>query len=117
MASEKKDPGFSPKAADHLLYYEWPGNIRELQNTIEYAVVLCRTNQIDADDLPPELRSALFRPSVASDIRPPESIEREYIWSVYQALGNNKTRTAEKLGLSLATLYRKLKECTDAGFR
>jgi two-component system, NtrC family, response regulator HydG len=106
---DKKVTGFTPKTADKLLGYSWPGNIRELQNAIEYAVVLCRGNQIEVDDLPPEVREATFRPSTASGIRSLESVELEYIQSVLHALGDNKVRTAEKLGISLATLYRKLK--------
>jgi two-component system, NtrC family, response regulator HydG len=101
--------GFGHKAADKLLGYQWPGNIRELQNAIEYAVVLCQGNQVEAEDLPAEIRESAYLPSVTSGIRPLESIEREYILSVLHALGDNKVRTAEKLGISLATLYRKLK--------
>ncbi|GFO57883.1 sigma-54-dependent Fis family transcriptional regulator [Geomonas silvestris] len=105
----KRVTGFTHKAADKLLGYLWPGNIRELQNAIEYAVVLCRGNQVELEDLPPEVREATFRPSTAFGIRSLESVEREYIQSVLHALGDNKARTAEQLGISLATLYRKLK--------
>ncbi|WP_281184556.1 sigma-54-dependent Fis family transcriptional regulator [Trichlorobacter lovleyi] len=106
----KNVTSFSHQAADNLLCYEWPGNIRELQNAIEYALVLCRSNQIDAEDLPAEVRNSLFRPTAVSGIRSLEAIERDYILSVLAVQGNNKARTAEKLEISLATLYRKLRE-------
>lgn len=106
----RKVTGFTHQAADNLLGYEWPGNIRELHNAIEYAVVLCRGNQIDVEDLPPEMRIPLFKPHAANGIRPLEAIERDYILSVLAAQDNNKAKSAETLGISLATLYRKLKE-------
>jgi DNA-binding NtrC family response regulator len=103
--------GLSPKAADQLLRYEWPGNVREMQNAIERAVALSTGSQIDVDDLPEEVRSALpgaFAPS--EKVRPLAEIEREYILSVLAANGGNRARTAAELRIGTATLYRKLKD-------
>lgn len=74
------------------------------------ALVLCRSNQIDAEDLPAEVRNSLFRPTAVSGTRSLEAIERDYILSVLAVQGDNRARTAEKLEISLATLYRELRE-------
>ncbi len=108
---EKKITGFDYKTADLLLMYKWPGNIRELQNAIEHAAVLCRSTNIKPEDLPMEIRNTGFSPTTAHGIKPLEHIEKEYIISVLKELDNNKTQAAKELGISLATLYRKLKQC------
>lgn len=102
--------GFTYKAADLLLSYRWPGNIRELHNAIEYAIALSATNKIDVDDLPPQLhRNQIFSfdPSRNRTLR---DIEQEYITSVLASTGHNKMQAAKLLDISTATLYRKLKE-------
>ncbi|NTW98572.1 MAG: sigma-54-dependent Fis family transcriptional regulator [Geobacteraceae bacterium] len=102
--------GFTHQAADQLLRYEWPGNIRELNNAVEYAVALCSGTRVDLEDLPEELRTALPKPTVSGSIRPLEEVEREYIMAALRATGDNKARTAAELNIGIATLYRKLKE-------
>lgn len=106
----KSHTGFHYKTADLLLSHNWPGNVRELVNAIERAVVLSAGPQIMPEDLPHEIRDTLCLPSVAGDIRALHEVEKDYILAVLEKLDNNKTQAAEKLGMSLATLYRKLKE-------
>jgi DNA-binding NtrC family response regulator len=106
----RKVGGFTPAAAHQLLRYGWPGNVRELENAIERAVVLTRRARIDVDDLPAEVGLALPDPIAASDVRPLAEIEREYIKSVLRAVGGNRSRAAQKLGIGEATLYRKIKQ-------
>ena len=101
---------FNYKTADLLLNYDWPGNIRQLANTIERAVVLSSGPQIMPEDLPEEFHHNLSKPTVNNGIKPLNTIEKDYIISVLEALNNNKALAAKKLGMSLATLYRKLKE-------
>jgi two-component system response regulator HydG len=105
--------GLSPAAAERLMAYAWPGNIRELQNSIEQAIALTRFEQIAVDDLPERIRG--YRRShvvVASDdpseLVPLEEVERRYILKVMEATGGNKTMAAQALGLTRKTLYRKL---------
>lgn len=107
---DKKITGFDYQTADLLLMYKWPGNIRELHNAIEHAAVLCRSTQIMTEDLPMEIRHASFNPSTANGIKSLDHIEKEYILSALKELSDNKAQTAKELGISLATLYRKLKQ-------
>lgn len=103
----------SPKAAERLLAYDWPGNIRELRNVIERAVALTRYDTLAVEDLPTAIRN--HRPShvVVAAQDPNElvtlaEVEHRYIHRVLQAAGGNKTIAAQILGLDRTTLYRKL---------
>ena len=106
----REHSGFNYDTARILLNYSWPGNVRELVNTIERAVVLSAGPQIMPEDLPDETRDTLCLPSTGKEIKALYEVEKDYILSVLNKLDNNKSQTAEKLGISLATLYRKLKE-------
>ena len=110
-----KVTGFTPQAADQLLRYDWPGNIRELQNAVEHAVAICIGSRATIGDLPEELRPALPKATVVGSIRPLEDIEREYVLAAMRATGNNRNRTASELNIGIATLYRKLKGYEKAG--
>ncbi|WP_437956177.1 sigma-54 dependent transcriptional regulator [Sorangium sp. So ce119] len=111
--SGKEVVGLSPAAAERLLAYSWPGNVREIQNCVERAVALTRYQEITVDDLPAKIRE--HRPShviVAADdpseLVPLEEVERRYILRVLEAAGGNKTLAARILGLDRKTLHRKL---------
>jgi len=104
----RKVTGFTPAAVDQLLRYEWPGNVREVQNAIEHAVALAAGNRVEIEDLPEELRVAMPRPLPIGRTRPLEDVEREYILAAVESAGGNRTRAAADLGIGLATLKRKL---------
>lgn len=108
--SNRTITGFDTRAADQMLRYDWPGNVRELQNAVDYGVALCRDDRVQPDELPEELRAAVFKPIVNGRIRPLDEMEREYILSALHAMGDNRTRTANALNIGIATLYRKLNE-------
>jgi len=101
-------------AMQDMLEYEWPGNVRELENCIERAVALGSQNVIDVHDLPPAIRrisedsEAGAEPSAmnATDL---EELERETILRVFEQTNGDKALTGRMLGISRATLYRKLK--------
>jgi transcriptional regulator with PAS, ATPase and Fis domain len=100
--------GLSPEALRQLASYSWPGNIRELENTIERACVLATESLIDADDLPPEIRGQ-GAPAVTKPISPLREVERQYVLSVLEQNRGNRTITAQQLQIGSATLYRKLR--------
>lgn len=105
----------SSEAAERLLAYDWPGNIRELENCIERAVALSRFEQITVEDLPEKIRAyrgdhfALMADE-PSDILSLDEIERRYVMRVIKLLGGNKARAAQMLGVDRRTLYRKLEK-------
>jgi DNA-binding NtrC family response regulator len=106
----KRVQGLSPAALSTLQGYAWPGNIRELRNTLERAMILVDGDVIGEEHLPPDLQSS--RPEAAM-LRVPlglpmDKVEKEYILASLQKNGGNKARTAEVLGISEKTLYNKL---------
>jgi DNA-binding NtrC family response regulator len=106
----KKLQGVSPQAMKLLTDYAWPGNIRELRNTLERAVILCSSGVIESEHLPSELasgggESAYLKLPYGLPLR---EIEKEYILATLSRLQNNKARTAQALGISEKTLYNKL---------
>ena len=101
----------TPNAADQLLRYDWPGNVRELQNAMERAVALTRSDRVELEDLPEEVRGAFPKPVVSSEtVQPLREIEKEYILAVLERCGGNQTHAAQALGIGSATLYRRLKD-------
>jgi DNA-binding NtrC family response regulator len=105
----RRATGFTPKAARQLVRYRWPGNVRELENAVERAVVLCRGGRVDLEDLPEEVARALPGDHVPGDARSLDEVERDYILAVLRDCEGNKPQAAERLGIGVATLYRKLK--------
>jgi DNA-binding NtrC family response regulator len=103
-------------AMKSLLQYEWPGNVRELENCIERAVALGDRRIIDTGDLPPAIASAsatldLNGESASSGLSTTdlEDIERATIQRVFEQVKGDKALAGRMLGISRATLYRKLK--------
>ena len=99
-----------------LLQYDWPGNVRELENCIERAVALGDRETIDIGDLPPALIAISSLPIGTGEAATSglsttdlEAIERTTIERVFQQVGGDKVRAGKMLGISRATLYRKLK--------
>ncbi|HET6842488.1 MAG TPA: sigma-54 dependent transcriptional regulator [Candidatus Angelobacter sp.] len=107
----------STAAMKCLLQYEWPGNVRELENAMERAVALGSNEEIDVRDLPPAFHTGIDITDVAPGPIPPkavsdtdlEELERITIERVFQQVKGDKTLAGRMLGISRATLYRKLK--------
>jgi DNA-binding NtrC family response regulator len=113
IRSDTQIAGISNAASEKLLNYSWPGNIRELRNTIERAVVLTRYEKISVDDLPEKIHDyktshILVGSDNPSELVPIQEVERRYILHVLKTVGGNKTLAARVLGLDRKTLYRKL---------
>jgi len=101
--------GVSDQVMARLMEHNYPGNVRELENIIEQAFVLCRGGLIEMDHLPPELRSA--GADLTDDEGPMslEAIEKLFITKTLQRRHGNRKRTADDLGIDVSTLYRKIK--------
>jgi transcriptional regulator with PAS, ATPase and Fis domain len=101
----------SSEVLDLLHGYSWPGNIRELQNAIERAVILAEGQpRIEVGDLPPEIRGV--RPvaaPTADEILTLAEVERRHIVATLERLGGNRKATAVTLGIGENTLWRRLK--------
>ena len=116
---EKFAPGrakqISAAAIKCLVEYDWPGNIRELENSLERAVALGDGNVINASDLPPAIAELTLSPAAGSSSVPAlhstdlEDIERATIQQVFAQVNGDKAQAGKMLGISRATLYRKLK--------
>lgn len=102
----------SSEAEQAFLSYSWPGNIRELQNVVEYAANLCDSDTLTFSDLPEHMRGLEERPAVEKQKEAPlpDSQEKQILelLSAYGHTLEGKKKIAAELGISLRTLYRKL---------
>lgn len=112
--NRKDIKGFHPEALNLLIQYDWPGNIRELENTMERATILCLGEQITPHELPPQLfpEGSQTKPVDAPSREGAtlRDIEREIIKTTLEKNGHNKSATAKQLGIARQTLLNKLKE-------
>ena len=109
----RKIEGISSQARKALLSYDWPGNIRELKNSIESSVVLARGNIIQLEDLPAQITSQVAENKSSITIDLPvtmEEAERKIILSTIEYCAGNKSRASELLEIGRKTLHRKLNE-------
>lgn len=121
----KKSPRLTEEVMDVLKHYSWPGNVRELENTVEYMINLMEEDgTLDVSMLPADIRNAR-RGTCAPEreeksgtanlprIRPLKEVEKEMIYQALQQYGTHtegKNKAAKKLGIGLATLYRKIQQ-------
>ena len=104
----------SQSAARMLIEYDWPGNIRELENCMERAVALARLDEVTIDDLPRKVvehnQSKIIIDASAQEHITLDQMERRYVRQVLAAVGGNKTHAARVLGIDRRSLYRRLEE-------
>jgi len=107
----KQIEGIDAKARLALYNYSWPGNVRQLRNSVESAVVLSKGTTITLDDLPPNIRGDSGTDSLRLHVGASlADVEKEVIRSTLAREGGNKSRTAEILGIGRKTLHRKIEE-------
>jgi DNA-binding NtrC family response regulator len=103
--------GFKPDAIDRLAGFDWPGNVRQLQNEIQRAVLLCEGNEVAAADM--SVTNVKSDSEMAGDVDTSftllEGVERNAIISTLKATGGNKLEAAKRLGIGRQTLYNKIK--------
>lgn len=99
-----------PRVIDVFSQYPWPGNIRELQNTIERLKILAENNEIKLDDIPFGIRmpKAKVESGEFNLDMPLEDVEKNHILRTLAYNHGNKTKTAQSLGITIKTLYNKL---------
>jgi two-component system response regulator AtoC len=119
----KAQKALSSGTLELLLRYPWPGNVRQLRNVIESAVVFSQGEEITPADLPVEVResstvSAAGAPvqAAAGEPRTMADIERQAILETLDRTGGHRAKAADILGIGLRTLQRKLKEYKDEGY-
>lgn len=108
--NDKGALGITKAAIDRMMTWDWPGNVRELENAIERAVVLCRSDAIDVDELPPHIRQGeadarVLRVPVGT---PLSEIEAMVIRETLAATRGDKRLAAQLLGIATRTIYRKI---------
>ena len=123
--SESSNPELTPEVLAALKSYNWPGNVRQLRNTLERAVLLANDSRITTAELPPEIVSpaSVFRPATVATsdagaqvvqgagVTPPlREVERQQIIAALEQTGWHRGKTAEILGISPSTLYRRLRD-------
>jgi DNA-binding NtrC family response regulator len=110
--AKKNIYSISDEVIKALMEYDWPGNIRELENTIERAVVLSKGNEIEIENLMYQgIRTKPdFYGPIKDKLKKLDEIEQEYIEAVLQAQSGNKTKTAEILGIDRKTLWSKIRK-------
>ena len=115
-AAEKAIHAISADALHVLMQYDFPGNVRELENTIESAVLLETTDLLQPSSLPWHLLQTILQPatdntsSEAPLILPLDEVERRTLVHALEVTGNNISRAAEALGINRSTFHRKLKK-------
>jgi len=99
--------GFSPEASELLKKHDWPGNVRQLQNEVQRALLMCDAGTVDARDL------SISAPATAEgddgSLTLMEAMERNTIVQMLRETGGNKLETAKRLGIGRQTLYNKIK--------
>jgi DNA-binding NtrC family response regulator len=112
--AKRQVDGIEADALAALKSYDWPGNIRELEHTIERAVLLGKGSRIGLEDLPPNVvatgQSSIVMAQALTRQLTLRDLEREYVAKVLESTNGNKTEAAKILGVDRTTLYRKLEE-------
>lgn len=101
--------GFSPSAIERLTGFEWPGNVRQLQNEVQRAVLLCEGDEVDSVDLSITKVRTSGEESLDTNFTLLEGVERNAIVQMLKETGGNKLETAKRLGIGRQTLYNKIK--------
>jgi DNA-binding NtrC family response regulator len=101
--------GFTAAASERLTGFDWPGNVRQLQNEVQRAVLLCEGDSVDASDLSVMKVRTAGEDSQDTNFTLLEGVERNAIVQMLKETGGNKLETAKRLGIGRQTLYNKIK--------
>jgi DNA-binding NtrC family response regulator len=101
--------GFTHAAIERLTGFDWPGNVRQLQNEVQRAVLLCEGDEVDSTDLSITKVRMSGEESIDTNFTLLEGVERNAIVQMLKETGGNKLETAKRLGIGRQTLYNKIK--------
>ncbi len=101
--------GFSPEAIERVTAFEWPGNVRQLQNEVQRTVLLAEGDEVQASDLSISTTRTSGGESQDTNFTLLEGVERNAIIQMLKETGGNKLETAKRLGIGRQTLYNKIK--------
>ncbi len=104
-----KEKKFCPDALECMKRYSWPGNIRELENFVENMIIVVDDEKIGVCDLPGEIRGYVVNDYALDSEVSLSDLEKQHIINTLSKMNGNKTRVADTLGISIKTLYNKLK--------
>ncbi len=110
LSSRKKISGFTKEALDVLMHYSYPGNVRELENIVERAIILEKGDTISPASLPQTIKMFQIETIEPDRVKTIEELNKEYAVKVLEMFGDNKSKAAEVLGISRTSLWRILKE-------
>jgi len=108
--SNKKITSFTKEAMDVLRHYSFPGNVRELENIVERAIILEKSGVITPASLPQSMKAFQIETLQPGKVKTIEELNKEYAETVIELYGGNKSKAAEILGISRTSLWRILKE-------
>jgi transcriptional regulator with PAS, ATPase and Fis domain len=108
--AHKKITGFAKEAMQVLMHYSFPGNVRELENIIERAIILEKGPLITPESLPQTIKMFQIETIEPDRVKTIEELNKEYAEKVLDMLGGNKSKASEVLGISRTSLWRILKE-------
>jgi DNA-binding NtrC family response regulator len=108
--SRKKITGFSKEALDVLVHYSFPGNVRELENIIERAIILEKSAVITPESLPQTIKMFHIETIEPDRVKTIDELNKEYAEKVLDLFGGNRSKAAEILGISRTSLWRILKD-------
>jgi DNA-binding NtrC family response regulator len=111
FASQANRPikGYTPSAIERLTAFDWPGNVRQLQNEVQRAVLLSEGEEVDATDLSISKARTIGDEAQDTNFTLLEGVERNAIVQMLKETGGNKLETAKRLGIGRQTLYNKIK--------
>jgi two-component system, NtrC family, response regulator HydG len=101
--------GYTPSAVERLTNFDWPGNVRQLQNEVQRAVLLSEGDMVDAADLSISKTKVVGEDTPDTNFTLLEGVERNAIIQMLKETGGNKLETAKRLGIGRQTLYNKIK--------
>ncbi len=108
--SNKKITGFTREAMAVLMHYSFPGNVRELENIVERAIILEKNSLVTPESLPQSMKLFQIETLDPNKIKTIEELNRDYVEKVLDMFGGNKSKAAEVLGISRTSLWRILKQ-------